>query len=99
MCCVLCRDKARFPVGKGIAGYVADTAETLNVANVYEVELQTKVYEEKARAFSWLNVPPSAFTFKTLLRHYAKRALTPRSLNVKLGPRRKGHKGRAVWLA
>ena len=46
MCCVLCRDKARFPVGKGIAGYVADTAETLNVANVYEVELQTKVYED-----------------------------------------------------
>ena len=41
----------------------------------------------------------TAFTFKTLLRHYAKRALTPRSLNVKLGPRRKGHKGRAVQLA
>ena len=42
---------------------------------------------EKAptRAFSWLKVPTSAFTFKTLLRHYAKRALTPRSLNVKLG--------------
>ena len=51
------------------------------------------------RAFSWLKVPTSAFTFKTLLRHYAKRALTPRSLNVKLGQRRKGHKGRAVWLA
>ena len=30
----------------------------------------------------------TAFTFKTLLRHYAKRALTPLSLNVKLGPRR-----------
>ena len=51
------------------------------------------------RAFSWLKAPTSAFTFKTLLRHYAKRALTPPSLNVKLGPRRKGHKGRAVWLA
>ena len=34
-----------------------------------------------------------------LLRHYAKRALTPRSLNVKLGPRRNYHKGRAVWIA
>ena len=34
-----------------------------------------------------------------LLRHYAEWALTPRSLNMKLGPRRKGHKGRAVWLA
>ena len=59
------------------------------------------IITEKAptRAFSWLKAPTSAFTFKTLLRNYAKRALTPRSLNVKLGPRRKGHKGRAVWLA
>ena len=56
---------------------------------------------EKAptRAFSWLKVPTSAFTFKTLLRHYAKRALTPRSLNVKLGPQHKSQKGRASWLA
>ena len=38
------------------------------------------------RAFSWLKAPTRAFTFKTLLRHYAKWALTPRSLNVKLGP-------------
>ena len=30
------------------------------------------------------------------LRDYAKRALTPRSLNVKLGPRRNYHKGRAA---
>ena len=53
---------------------------------------------EKAptRAFSWLKAPTGAFTFKTLLRHYAKRALTPRSLNVKLGPRRNYHKGRAA---
>ena len=31
---------------------------------------------EKAptRAFSWLKAPTSAFTFKTLLRHYAKQA-------------------------
>ena len=52
---------------------------------------------EKAptRAFSWLKAPTSAFTFKTLLRHYAKWALTPRSLNVKLGPLRNYHKGRA----
>ena len=53
---------------------------------------------EKAptRAFSWMKAPTSAFTFKTLLRHYAKRALTPRSLNVKLGPRHNYHKGRAA---
>ena len=52
--------------------------------------------KDPTRAFSWLKAPTSAFTFKTLLRHYAKQALTPRSLNVKLGLRRKGHKGRAV---
>ena len=53
---------------------------------------------EKAptRAFSWLKAPTSAFTFKTLLRHYAKQPLTPQSLNVKLGPRRNYHKGRAA---
>ena len=51
------------------------------------------------RAFSWLKAATTAFTFKTLLRHYAKRALTPRPLNVKLGPRRQSHKGRAHWLA
>ena len=41
----------------------------------------------------------TAFTFKTLLRHFAKRALTPRSLNVKFDPQRNYHKGRAGWLA
>ena len=30
------------------------------------------------RAFSWLEAPTSASTFKTLLRCYAKQALTPR---------------------
>ena len=42
--------------------------------------------------------PPAttAFTFKTLLRQYAKRELTPRSLNMKLGPQRNYHKGRAA---
>ena len=47
-------------------------------------------------AFSWLKAPTSAFTFKTLLRHYAKQVLNPRSLNVKLGPRRNYHDGRAA---
>ena len=38
------------------------------------------VITEKAptNAFSWLKAAITAFTFKTLLRHYAKRALTPR---------------------
>ena len=56
------------------------------------------VITEKAtnRAFSWLKAATTAFTFKTLLRHYAKQALTLRSLNVKLGPQRNYHKGRAA---
>ena len=59
------------------------------------------VITEKAptRAFSWLKASNTAFTFKTLLRHYTKGTLTPQSLNVKLGPRRKSHKGRVGWLA
>ena len=56
----------------------------------------TIMEKDPTRAISWLKAPTSAFTFKTLLRHYAKRALTPRSLNVKLGPRRNYHKGRAA---
>ena len=41
---------------------------------------------EKAptRAFSWLKVPSSTFTFKILLRHYAKQALALWYLDVKL---------------
>ena len=37
------------------------------------------VITEKAPtwAFSWLKAATTAFTFKTLLRHYAKQALTP----------------------
>ena len=36
------------------------------------------IITEKAptRAFSWLKAATTAFTFKTLLRHYAKQALT-----------------------
>ena len=33
--------------------------------------------EAPTMAFSWLKMPTSAFTFKTLLRHYAKQMLTP----------------------
>ena len=42
---------------------------------------------EKAptRAFSWLKVPTSAFTLKTLLRHYAKWALTHSKVDMKVG--------------
>ena len=55
-------------------------------ASASKSSIRRFVITEKAptRAFSWLNAATTAFTFKTLLRHYAKRALTPRSLNVKL---------------
>ena len=43
--------------------------------------------------FFWLKEPSSAFTFKTLLRHCAKLALTPWSLNMKLGLQLKGESG------
>ena len=56
----------------------------------------TNTEKAPTRASSWLKAATTAFTFKTLLRHYAKRALTPWSLNVKLGPRRNYHEGRAA---
>ena len=71
-------------MGKGFKYSVACEA-----TSSFGVEVQTKVREdftitEKAHtwAFSWLKAPTSTFTFKTLLRHYAKQALTPQSLNV-----------------
>merc|ERR1712155_267287 len=59
-----------------------------NTGSASKSSIRRFVITEKAptRAFSWLKAATTAFTFKTLLRHYAKRALTPRSLNVKLGP-------------
>ena len=65
------------------------------------VELQTKVREDftiaenaLTRAFSWLKVPTSNVTFKTLFRHYTEQPLTHR----KLGCQEKGHAGQALWL-
>ena len=37
----------RFPVGTGIAGYVAETGETLNVQNVYDDERFNKGIDEQ----------------------------------------------------
>ena len=68
------------------------------VSSASKSSIRRFVITEKAptRAFSWLKAAPTAFTFKTLLRHYAKQALTPLSLNMKLGPRRNYHEGRAA---
>ena len=77
--------------------WIMDTTESYGL---YRAIINLSVFSitENAptRAFSWLKAPTSAFTFKTLLRHYAKRVLTPRSLNVKLGPQCNSHKGRTV---
>ena len=68
----------------------AACASLQELCNMLHIVLQMIHRFSPTRAFSWLKVPTSAVTFKTLLRHYAKQALTPWSLNVKLGP---------VWLA
>ena len=77
------------------------TGEWLAAGLAPAVELQTKVPEDYVmQSFAIIGKSPtSAFTFKTLLRHYVKRALTLRYLNVKLGLQRNYHKGRAGWLA
>ena len=51
-----------------------------------ELELETKVHPKvrnhekghSTRAFFWLKASTNAFTFKTILRHFVKRTLTPR---------------------
>ena len=80
----------------GLVGAIMGTPADVVKASASKSSIRRFVITEKAptRAFSWLKAATTAFTFKTLLRHFAKRALTPRSLNVKMGPRRKGHKGR-----
>ena len=59
---------------------VTVTQPRTNAADDPLVSQSVFIITEKAptRAFSWLKAPTSAFTFKTLLRHYAKQALTPR---------------------
>jgi len=41
------------------------------------LELQTKVWNHGECPYSWLKVATTTSTFKKLLRHYAKRGLTP----------------------
>ena len=49
-------------------------------ASASKSSIRRFVITEKAptRAFSWLQAAATAFTYKTLLRHYAERELTPR---------------------
>ena len=77
---------------------VRDTVATITGESSREVEagagltlhctvrIHTSASKSSIRRFVITEkAPTTAFTFKTLLRHYAKRALTTRSLNVKLG--------------
>ena len=78
-----CKYKSRVRRSRGRgAGLVAGGGEwsSLVLCSAPSVSQSVFTITEKAptRAFSWLKAPSSAFTFKTLLRHYAKWALTPR---------------------
>ena len=58
---------------------------TCDCVSASKSSIRRFVITEKAptRAFSWLKAATTAFTFKTILRHYAKQALTPRLVDVK----------------
>ena len=62
----------------------AVTAESMShdrvVTSASKSSIRRFVITEKApaRAFSWLKAATTAFTFETLLRHYAQWVLTPR---------------------
>ena len=59
---------------------LSSTFVTCLITSAWKSSIRRFVSTEKAptRAFSWLKTATTAFTFKTLLRHYAKRTLTPR---------------------
>ena len=46
--------------------------ELLLLESYSKVREDFAITEKALRAFSWLKVPTSAFTYKTLLRHYSK---------------------------
>ena len=96
VCAVVTKDTTEMEDGRWEIHTLYAEAALTNSAS--KSSIRRFVIKEKAptKAFSWLKAATTAFTFKTLLRHYAKRALTPRSLNVKLGPRRNYHEG---WAA
>ena len=58
------------------AGDMVSRASNEGYTNVHEGFTITE--KAPTRTFSWLKAATTTFTFKTLLRHYAKQALTPR---------------------
>ena len=65
--------------GEGGVLYGGIRLEQPPLSELQTINRQTCTITEKVptRAFSWLKAATIAFTFKTLLRHYAKQALTP----------------------
>ena len=63
-----------------ISTWCKGSAASSSLTSASKSSIRRFVITEKAptRAFSWLKAATTAFTFKTLLRHYAKRAFTPR---------------------
>ena len=68
----------------GVGARLSVEARAVNDPSVFTIT-------EKAPtgASSWSKVPTSAFTLKTLSRHYVKEV----QVDMKLGRRRRGHKG------
>ena len=64
----------------GLGGAVSSSLSSASPVVLQKVTIRRLVITEKAptRAFSWLKAATTAFTFKTLSRHYAKQTLTPR---------------------
>ena len=84
-CCVCCLHPGshRLEAEQSGAAQTQETRETEAQTGHWSLEIQTKailrfVITEKAptRAFSWLKAASTAFTFKTLSRHYANQALS-----------------------
>ena len=65
--------------GGGLFVTIISVIDDLHQPSPSTLELQTKVRRDfiitkmaPTRAISWVNVSTSAFTFKTVLKHYAK---------------------------
>ena len=71
-----CHFPIRIDLVEVIDGHSCNEADEMMKVQVREDFTITE--KDPTRAFSWLKAPTGAFTFKTLLIHYAKRTLTPR---------------------
>ena len=61
---LLTKEDLRFPVGKGIAGFVAKTGEPLNVSDVYNDPRFNAEVDEKVRETEWFPFNNSCLLFR-----------------------------------